>query len=89
MNSPILNIQQEGRKAEIIVDTGHALGNGKTWRAYAKLDCPNVFTAGLIADRLRHRIGDAVEVARREAYELGYRHGRCAAPRIEQFSRSL
>ncbi len=89
MKEGILNIQQEGRKAEVVIDTGHALRGGKNWLAYAKVYCPNIFTAQLVADRLAKRLGDAVQAAREEAYELGYEHASGNQPRISGFSRVL
>ncbi len=85
----ILNIQQDGKKAELVIDTGHPLRNGKNWQAYAKVYCPNVFTAQLVAERLAKRLGDAVEGAREEAYELGYQHALGNHPRMSGFSRAL
>ncbi len=85
MNEGILNIQQDGRKAEVVIDTGHPLRGGKNWLAYAKVYCPNVFTAQLVTKRL----GDAVQAAREEAYELGYKHALGNHPRISGFSRVL
>lgn len=89
MNNGILNIQQDGKKAEVIIDTGHPLRGGKTWLAYAKVYCPNVFTARLVADRLTQQIGDAVQSARQEAYELGYEHAQGNHPRTNGFSRVI
>ncbi len=89
MNTPILQIQQDGRKAEIVVDTGHALRGGKTWRAFAKVFCPNVFIANLVAERLKRRLGEAVEAARRESYQLGYEHGARRSEPLREFSPEL
>ena len=89
MNTPILQIQQDGRKAEIIIDTGHALRSGKTWRAFGKVFCPNVFTAGLVAESLKRRVGDAVAAARLEAYKLGYEHGTLRREPQREFSPEL
>ena len=89
MKEGILNIQLDGRKAEVVIDTGHPLRGGKNWLAYAKVYCPNVFTAQLVADRLAKRLGDAVQAAREEAYELGYEHALDNQPRISGFSRVL
>lgn len=89
MKNRVITVQQEGRHAEIVVDTGHPLRNGKTWQAYAKVFCPNVFTARLVAEQLGRQIGDAVEKARREAYEDGYEHALKSEPRLTAFSREL
>ena len=86
---PVIIIQQDGRKAEIVMDTGYPLRNGKTWRAYAKVYCPNVFTAGLVAESLDKRLGDAVEAARREAYEAGYQDALLKQSHQVDFSRNL
>ncbi len=86
---PVILIQQDGRKAEIVIDTGYPLRNGKTWRAFAKVYCPNVYTAGLVTESLDRRIGDAVEAARREAYEEGYRHALLKQAHQVEFSRDL
>ena len=88
-NKGILNIQQDGKKAEIVIDTGHPLRDGRTWLAYAKVYCPNVFTARLVADRLAQRLGDAVQSARQEAYDLGYQDALGNQPRTTGFSRVL
>ena len=89
MNTPILNIQKRGRRAEVIIDTGRPLHNGKTYRAFAQVDCPNSFTANLVAEGLRDCVGEAVARARREAYLQGYQHGSTQATPISHFSREL
>ena len=70
---PILRVQANGRSAELVVDTGHMLSTGKTWLAFAKVPCANVYTAKIVSDNLSRRIGDAVAKARRDAYYMGYR----------------
>ena len=89
VRSPVILIQQDGRNAEIVVNTGYPLRNGKTWRAYAKVYCPNVFTACLVTERLDRRLGDAIETARREAYDAGYQHALLKQPHQIEFSRDL
>lgn len=84
--TPLLSIQQDGRKAEIVINTGHTLRNGQSWRAYAKVFCPNVYTAGLVAENLRRLLAEAVADARKDAYEEGYRHALESQPRRERFS---
>ncbi|MFA5257601.1 MAG: hypothetical protein WC360_05565 [Opitutales bacterium] len=74
--SQILRVQASGRCAELVVDTGHLLGSGRTWLAYAKVPCSNVYTASMLSENLGKRIGDAVAQARREAYNAGYRAAR-------------
>ena len=86
---PVILIQQDGCKAEIVIDTGYPLRNGKTWRAFAKVYCPNVYTAGLVTESLDRRIGDAVEAARREAYDAGYPHALLKQTHQVEFSRDL
>ena len=86
---PVILIQQDGCKAEIVIDTGYPLRNGKTWRAFAKVYCPNVYTAGLVTESLDRRIGDAVEAARREAYDAGYQHALLKQTHQVEFSRDL
>jgi len=78
--APILRVQANGRSAELIVDTGHVLSTGKTWLAFAKVPCANVYTAKIVSDNLSHRIGEAIEKARREAYYMGYRAARKGQP---------
>ena len=70
---PILRVQASGRSVEFVIDTGHVLSSGKTWLAFAKLPCSNVYTAQTLCDSLGRRIGEAVASARREAYLSGYR----------------
>jgi len=78
--APILRVQANGRSAELIVDTGHVLSTGKTWLAFAKVPCANVYTARIVSENLSRRIGDAVEKARRDAYFMGYRAARKGQP---------
>lgn len=85
----ILRVQPDGRSAELVIDTGMPLRSGKSWLAYAKVFCHDVFHAELMAERIRCRIGDAVEQARREAYEKGYQDGRVRRSRLRKFSRKL
>jgi hypothetical protein len=85
----LLRVQPDGRAAEIVIDTGMPLRSGKTWLAYAKVFCSDVFHAEMMAARLRERIGDAIEQARREAYERGYRDARLRRRPLGRFSRSL
>lgn len=89
MNTPILNIQKRGRRAEVIIDTGRPLHNGKTYRAFAQVDCPNSFTAKLVAEGLRECVGEAIASARREAYQEGYQHGSQKTTPSQHFSRVL
>lgn len=88
-NKILLRVQPDGRAAEIVIDTGMPLRSGKTWLAYAKVFCSDVFHAEMMAERLRERIGDAIEQARREAYERGYRDARLRRRPLARFSRSL
>jgi len=82
---PLLTIQPDGRSAELIIDTGLRLRSGTPWRAYAKVPCHDPLHAELLAQRL----GDAVENARREAYQQGYADAsRDEAPRA-RFPRTL
>jgi len=85
----ILRVQPDGRTAELVIDTGMPLRSGKTWQAYAKVFCCDVFHAEMMATRIRERLGDAIESARREAYERGYRDARRQRPRLRKFSRKL
>jgi hypothetical protein len=78
--TPILRIQANGRSAEVVVDTGHVLSTGKTWLAFAKVPCANVYTAQIVSDNLSRRICDAVAKARRDAYYMGYRAARKGLP---------
>lgn len=86
---PILVVRPDGLCAELVVDTGMRLSTGRTWRAFAKVRCKDVYTASLVAEQLNKRLGDAVEQARREAYEAGYRDARQRRNRRRQFSRTL
>ncbi len=85
----LLRVQPDGRAAEIVIDTGLPLRSGKTWQAYAKVFCCDVFHAEMMAERIRERIGDAVEQARRDAYQRGYRDARRKRRPLNKFSRSL
>jgi hypothetical protein len=75
-NASILRVQANGRCAEVVVDTGHVLSTGRTWLAFAKVPCSNVYTARILSENLHKRIRDAVTEARREAYRSGYLAGR-------------
>ncbi|MGF1485429.1 MAG: hypothetical protein ACFBZ8_13815 [Opitutales bacterium] len=85
----VLYIQPDGRTAEVVIDTGHRLRTGKSWRAYAKVYCNDPLHAQLMAERLKKRLGDAVEMARREAYAQGYADARARRARLRSFSREL
>lgn len=89
MSQSILRVQPDGRAAEVVIDTGMPLRSGKTWQAYAKVFCSDVFHAEMMATRIRERLGDAIESARREAYERGYRDACRRRPRLRKFSRKL
>ncbi len=78
---PIIQVQQNGRKAEIVINTGHPLGNGRMWRAYAKVFCPDVYTAGLVSESLGKRLSEAVAAARHKAYHQGYKDALEKEPR--------
>jgi hypothetical protein len=84
--TPILRVQASGRCAELVVDTGHMLSTGKTWLAFARVPCANVYTAKVVSDNLSRRIGDAVASARRDAYYQGYRAARKGLPPCPQFN---
>lgn len=86
---PLLRVEQSGRFAEIIVDTGHLLRSGRTWMAFARVPCANVFAARLLADNLRRRIAEAVADARREAYHEGYETAQAGARPRTHFSSEL
>jgi hypothetical protein len=84
--SPVLRVQASGRCAEVVVDTGHMLRSGKTWLAFARVPCTNVYTAKILSENLSRRIEDAVAEARREAYYQGYnaaRMGRSPCPQFD------
>jgi hypothetical protein len=83
--SPILRIQTCGRCAEVVVDTGHALGSGRNWLAFAKVQCANVYTAKTVCDSLTRRIEEAVIDARRKAYYMGYNEARRGLPARPRF----
>ncbi len=72
----VLTVQQSGRCAELVVDTGHLLSTGRTWLAYARLPCQNVYTARMLSENLARRLSEAVAEARREAYNAGYMDAR-------------
>jgi len=74
-HSRILKVQASGRCAELVVDTGHILSSGRSWLAYAKVPCSNVYTAKVLSESLGRRIGDAVVQAKQEAYRQGYQAG--------------
>ena len=83
--SPILRVQASGRCAEVVVDTGHILSTGKTWLAFARVPCANVYTAKVVSENLGRRIENAVAAARRAAYYQGYREARKGLPPRPQF----
>ncbi|MBC2594219.1 hypothetical protein H5P28_08080 [Ruficoccus amylovorans] len=87
--TPLIRVQPDGRCAELVIDTGLPLRSGKTWQAYAKVFCSDVFHAQMMANRLGERLGDAVEQARREAYQQGYRDARQRRRPRAGFSRVL
>lgn len=72
----IIQVQTSGSLTELVIDTGHELSSGRTWRAYAKIPCPNPFTAELIARHLRQRLHQATSEIRRQAYLEGLDAGR-------------
>jgi hypothetical protein len=78
--TPVLRVQASGRCAELVVDTGHVLSTGRTWLAFARVPCANVYTARILSESLSRRIGDAVAGARRDAYYEGYRAARRGLP---------
>lgn len=84
-DTPILRVQASGRCAEVVVDTGHVLQSGKTWLTFARIPCANVYTARMVSDNIRRRIGDAVAEARRDAYYQGYNAARRGLPPSPQF----
>ncbi len=86
---PVLQVQPDGRTAEVVIDTGHRLRTGKPWRAFAKVWCNDPLHAQLMAERLQARLGDAIEAARKEAYEAGYADARSKRARLRRFSRIL
>ncbi|MGE9293111.1 MAG: hypothetical protein ACQKBW_05825 [Puniceicoccales bacterium] len=88
-SSSLLRVQPDGRAAEIVIDTGMPLRSGKTWQAYAKVYCSDIFHAQMMAKCLSVRIGDAIESARREAYLSGYRDGSRRRRACRTFSRDL
>lgn len=88
-NNHLLSISSEGARTEICIDTGQPLPTGNTAKACAKLYCADALHARLIADCLRQRLGDAIEAARRQAYEQGYRDARHRNNRLRRFGRSL
>jgi hypothetical protein len=87
--SAIIDIQPDGRAAELVIDTGHRTRTGRTWRAFAKVFCNDPFHAQLMAERLRERLGDAIEAARREAYQAGYNDAASNRAPLTEFSRQL
>lgn len=84
--SPVLRIQTCGRCAEVVVDTGHTLGSGRNWLAFAKVQCANVYTARTVCDSLSRRIEQAVIETRREAYYMGYNAARRGLPARPDFN---
>ncbi len=86
---PLIRIEPSGRCAELVIDTGHTLRSGRTWMAYARVPCANVFAARLLAENLSRRLREAVAEARREAYEEGYTDAQCENPSRRHFSGEL
>lgn len=85
----VMTIRPDGMSAEIEIDTGIPLSTGRTWRAYAKVRCQDVYTATLVARQLNKRLGDWIERVRRNAYLRGYRDARAQRPALKHFPRHL
>lgn len=85
----LLDIRHEGRRAELVIDTGHRLSTGRTWQTYAKVYCESTYAAALTAAHLRERLSGAVAEARRRAYLRGYRDARRNRPPLKSFPGEL
>lgn len=66
----VLNICRNGTAVEVTVDSGLAIERS---RFQFKWETNSDWAAELLANKLRKRVGDAVQAARKEAYEEGWR----------------
>jgi hypothetical protein len=86
---PLITIQPDGSKAELVIDTGVPLKGGRNWRAFAKVFCRDPYHAQLVAESLGNRLGEAIAAARRDAYTAGYADGRTGCEPRGNFSQEL